>query len=66
MKLVPTSFFLFFKTNLKKQSLALQTGVDKFLSRSPIFRVRSFTCAPNRARKKWLLKTKVHVRLRHN
>ena len=27
-------------------------GVDKCLSRGPIFRARNFTCAPNRAHKK--------------
>ena len=34
-------------------------GVDKFVSRHPNFWMRNFTCAPNRALKKWVLKTKV-------
>ena len=34
------------------------TGVDKFLSRHQTFRARNFTCAPNQARKKWVVKPK--------
>ena len=30
----------------------MQTWVDKFLSRCPIFRARFLTCVPDRARKK--------------
>ena len=42
------------------------TGVDKFLSRCPTFRAHNFTCRPDRARKKWVVKTKVFVQSRRN
>ena len=33
---------------------------------APVFQTRNFTCAPDRAREKWVLKTKVYFRSRHN
>ena len=42
------------------------SGVVRFLSKRPNFLARHFTCAPDRARKKWVLKTKMHTRSRHN
>ena len=33
-----------------------RSRVNKFLSRHPTFRERNFTCAPDRARKKWVVK----------
>ena len=38
-------------TEAVAQRCSEKTGVDKFLSRRPTFRARSFTCAPDRARK---------------
>ena len=37
------------------------TGVYKFLSRCPIFRMRNFTCAPDWARKKMGAQNQLHV-----
>ena len=40
--------------------------VNKFLSRRPTFWARNFTYGPDRAHKKWVVKTKVYDRSRHN
>ena len=46
--------------------ILLDTGVDKFLFRRPIFGGSILLTRPIGHSKKWLLKTKVHVRSRHN
>ena len=43
-----------------------KSGMVRFFSSCPIFGVRSFTFAPDRARKKCVLNTKVHIRSKHN
>ena len=50
-------------TSLGKKTF---TGVHTFLSRRPTFRLHNFTCAPDRSRKRWVVKTKVFVQSRHN
>ena len=39
----------------------LSSGVEKCLVRCPTFQECSFTCAPDRALKKWVVKTKMYV-----
>ena len=51
---------------LKSLPYSLILGVDKFISRNRTFRACNFTCAPNRARKKWMVKSKVYVRSRNS
>ena len=43
--------YLFMKVAICLYIIFSNTGVDKFLSRRPIFWARNFTCAPDRARK---------------